>query len=325
MQTSIMPILRILQSIPDKINLREFKSLSKNEKYERLKESYKTFAVGEEIGGFETYEVSESSENAEGTVTSYSEILDMFYQNISTGWKNYSGTGWAGINGTDPKEVSFEWYDSGWSFEEADDLTHTGYQFIDINQDGTMELVVGYISSYDGSAHLCDLYTIYDNQVVHLAGSMTRESFFIGTHQDICGDGSGGAALHGTTYYHIEQGKLKAFEEYKYDGYEDEKNPYFYSNDPVLTKYENGDYHSEYYEFRNWKQITEEEYYNDGHTMLKLDLTLFSEYDPDGMETVQNTSNADWKTAYLEYLENEANYKHKSGQFALINFSDESR
>ena len=297
-----------------------YASLNPDEKKERLKKSYESFKIGEKIGGFEEYKLSENSEKNENSLASYSDVLDMFYQNISTGWNGFhSDYGFYGIDGLSSDRISYIWY----QYESNKTLSQTGYQLFDVNGDGIDELIVGVISDYDGSTSLYDIYTIYNKKLIHLASSGERDMFYIGKNHEICESGSSGAELSSNTYYHIEQGRLKAFEGYKYDGYENIENPYFYSSDPVLTKYENGDYHSEYYEFKNWKQITEHEYHNDGHSAMELNLTLFSEYTPGNTVEDVVTEQESWKNKYIEYLESTANYKHKSGQFALINLNND--
>lgn len=206
----------------------------------------------------------------------YKEVLDMFYDNISNKWNNYKGMqGMAGlINNNDIQTVSYEWYEQGWSISEGSNLSKTGYQFIDVNQDGIDELAVGAISDYDGSSYLIELYTIYNNQIIHLASSMTRDSFSLCSDKSISEYGSSGAAYGETTYYHIENGAMNAFEAYKYDRWEDKNNPYFYSNSPSIITGEG----YQYYKFNNWKHISESEYRNDGHDALKLHFIPFSDY-----------------------------------------------
>lgn len=272
----------------------------------------------ENIEEEETKDPSEDENESSGNlVDAYSEIINMFYRNISTGWADYDLDDWT-------YGISYMWYDYG----VINNLSLTGYQLLDINGDGIDELIVGEISDYNGRVSIYDIYTMYDNNVIHLAQKHERDFLDITANQEICISGSGGASYSSKTYYHIEQGKLEPIEAYKYDGFEDENNPYFYSNDPMIISYSYN-----YYEFQTWKQISADEYHSDGHGTLELNLTLFSEYNSDGIseETEVNTSQSSFSTdindyplylARLQQLANLVNDEEYLDVFEAQGFSD---
>lgn len=78
----------------------------------------------------------------------------------------------------------------------------------DLNGDGIYELATG-CQEQDGSFKLFDLYTIYNNKIIHLAASGWRDSFSIGTKNEIIEGGSSGAADGVEISYTICNGKLK--------------------------------------------------------------------------------------------------------------------
>jgi hypothetical protein len=212
---------------------------------------------------------AETTELADG----YSALLDWYHHQISTGWADYDkDRGNYGVVPSDVNDtgdmVSYMWY----RFEQPD-LTQSGYQLLDIDHDGTEELIVGVISDYDGSAAVYDVYTIRDGKPALLASGGERVDVSVGDGV-ICVSGSGGAALYIITMHHLTDGRAVPFEEYKSDYDADADAPWFYSNEPVQ-----GDWGG--YEFQNWKPISQDEFEQCGnYTMYGLSLQPFSGYTP---------------------------------------------
>lgn len=277
---------------------------------------------GENIGMLKQL-VIHAEDNKTSSEELYREVLDMYYNNISTEWiyycAGYYGSGVSydyynpfqgtitngiGINsGVGYAEVSDIWwrhsksnnlYSSG-----TQPLANTGYQFVDINSDGIDELLIGVISDYYGygnyGSNVYDLYTIYNGKIIHIANSSDRCAFSVGNGVVIT-DGSGGGLLHGTEVNRIENGKLVPFEMYRYDAWEDKDNPYFFSDEIVLKQ-------DGYYDSDNWKHITEKEYNSDIRSKYTLyseiEFVPFSDYKPSKIFKAP-----DWKRAYIDYIIN---------------------
>ena len=205
-----------------------------------------------------------NTKNASG----YSQLLDWYYNQISTEWSDYdlqkSGYGVAKSEDSDDT-VSYMW--CGY---EKPDMTNSGYQFKDINHDGVDELVVGKKEN-ENSDTIYDLYTIYDGEIVRIASSGERDKFYV-QDDTIHERGSGSAAHYGHTRYRLVDGKAVPFEHIEYNKFEDEENPFFYSNEPVASEMGG-------YEFRNMQHITEEEMNRmDYYETDDIDLQLFSDY-----------------------------------------------
>ena len=197
----------------------------------------------------------------------------MYYQYISDGWAGHKD----GVYGTE--DVTAQNYSYMWHHYAKDKtLSETGYQFIDLNNDGIDELLVSVvdISEDNYSDMVYDIYTYYNGSIVHLAASGERDAFFIGDNGEICERGSGGAFITGYDYYLIDDGSLKCSEIYLYDAYEDENQPYFYASNPDSSYYDSygGIITSK------MEHITKEKFDAgiSAHTHQKLNLTLFSEY-----------------------------------------------
>ena len=203
----------------------------------------------EKTPGSEEAEATENVENEENAAD-YSKLLEWYDNQLSDGWSNYireRGEYGAAGSGDSEYTVSSRWY----NFDPGA-MKSTGYQLIDINHDGTDELILGG-SVYDYINDIFEIYTIYDGKIVHVASSDgERQRLSVGDNI-IEKHGSSSAAVSSYIRYHLTDGKAVPFEAYKYDVHEDIVNPYFYSDEPAVSDYYD-------YEFQNWKHITEEEW-----------------------------------------------------------------
>ena len=207
----------------------------------------------------------------------YAELLDWYHHQISTGWTDYDqDLGDYGpvldnqFASQGERIVSYLWF-----HYEKPTVSEAGYQILDIDHDGVDELVVGVISEYDGEVNVIpyDLYTFYDGKPIRLVSCGERDHFSVGDGF-VSEGGSAGAAITINTMYHLKDGRLDPYEEYKYDGMEDPDNPYFYSNEPTPAEWGG-------FEFQNWKHVTEQEFEQSFNIEpFDLHLTSFSEYKP---------------------------------------------
>lgn len=76
-----------------------------------------------------------------------------------------------------------------------DDLSQIGYTIIDIDNNGTDELIIGpnYDENSDYKGMLYDMYTINENEVVHILSGMERDRYYLGSDNSIINEGSGSA------------------------------------------------------------------------------------------------------------------------------------
>lgn len=218
----------------------------------------------------------------------YSDVLDFFYNNISTNWKDFNSDYFDPENRRFPDDyISYMW----WHYESERSLDKTYYSFIDLDNDGFDELLVGTVNGEHGDS-IFDIFTYIDGKPVHLVTSAERDWYFLGKENVIGESGSSGAALSSTTYYRLENGKLQPIEKYIYDGYDTPDSPYYYADEFEYIKSEYEDYW--YYSDKNRKNITEEEFYArnkydsdsyDSDSKTIPDKFLFSEYTPSSDES----------------------------------------
>ncbi|MCR5421054.1 MAG: hypothetical protein K6E98_08615 [Lachnospiraceae bacterium] len=143
-------------------------------------------------------------------------------------------------------------------------MKSVGYAYLDINLDGVEELLIGEIAEGNLKGVVYDIYTIVDRKPAHVVTGWSRNRYYALENGMICNEGSGGAALTEWQIIDIVPNSVEMIPQYsiKYDGYENEKNPWFicYGDD-------------------EWESITEEEakdFLSRG-VYLRLDFIPFSE------------------------------------------------
>ena len=128
-------------------------------------------------------------------------------------------------------------------------LDKVGYAYRDINNDGIDELLIGEIADGDWKGIIYDIYTMVDRKPVHVVSGWDRNRYFDYEDSLIVNEYSGGANESGVIVYSLGGNTKELFMQlaFKYDGYTDEKNPWFES----YTK-ENDDI--------KWEPSTEEKF-----------------------------------------------------------------
>lgn len=192
----------------------------------------------------------------------YSDILDMFYYKISNGWNGY-------------EEVSYLF---NGVYTEVKTLSDAGYAFIDLDNDGVLELLVTSVeAAVEGMIY--DLYTYKNGTIIHLASGGERYRYYLCADNTIYYEGSGGAMLSSFKKYIIDANKdsLKLEEMVVCDGYADEKNPWYYGK-------EDCDDEMDGYNIECMKHITETEAMDiiNGYQTTDFQLYFFDSYSPQG-------------------------------------------
>ncbi len=148
-----------------------------------------------------------------------------------------------------------------------------GFAYRDISNDGVDELLVGIITDDNEPSVVYDIYTMVDRQPTLVVSGTARNSYRAMEYGGVANYFSGGAMENGLKVYIITPGTNELFLQYgvKYDGYENEKNPWFEAD----TADDEED---------KWKECTEEDYNmwieRASEQCLKLDFTPFSEIMP---------------------------------------------
>jgi hypothetical protein len=163
----------------------------------------------------------------------YPEVLAKYVTAFKEGWD---------ANKFEEEEMSPEFYSVA---QAGDPLENVGYAYVDITHDGVDELLLGEITGTDEPSVLYDVYTALDGKPVHVVSGSARDRYYTLEYGGLVNEYSGGANESGMVAYEIEPGTSNLFYQYgvKYDGYTDEKNPWFVS-----------------YSENEWEPMTEEEY-----------------------------------------------------------------
>ncbi|WP_026528108.1 hypothetical protein [Butyrivibrio sp. VCD2006] len=116
----------------------------------------------------------------------------------------------------------------------ADDkLSAIGYAYADINCDGIDELFLGEIADGDFKGVVYDVYTMVDGAPAHVISGTARNRYFNYDNDFLVNEWSGGADESGTDLLALMNNDTELVYQvgYKYDGYTDEKNPWYRSYD----------------------------------------------------------------------------------------------
>ncbi|MCD8395860.1 MAG: DUF1311 domain-containing protein [Lachnospiraceae bacterium] len=175
------------------------------------------------IGSEET-EASEKASGEEGneegnnaSVTGfaqYDEILQLYLTGLNSAWdaSEFDENGLCYLAGY---------------LSSTDEL---GYFLMDLDGDGTEELLIGQVSEEDVYLGMFyDFYTIKEEEFVQVTASAERGRFYLCMDGTIAYESSSGAFCSSNAFYTFTGTELELTEAVLYDAWEDEENPYFYS------------------------------------------------------------------------------------------------
>lgn len=152
----------------------------------------------------------------------YDEIINQYYQGMIAKWS---------MNEFNERNLC---YLAGTEMGGADNL---GYCIMDINGDGTDELLIGGINEGTYTGMFYDMYTIVDGQRVLVTTSGERDRYYVCEDYTIANEGSGGALNSVYGYYELVSGQLKLKEGVFLDGYDHPENPWFYTTTNIADDY----------------------------------------------------------------------------------------
>ena len=106
-----------------------------------------------------------------------------------------------------------------------------GYTYYDVNADGIDELLIGEIAEGNWKGVIYDIYTMVNRKPQHVISGGERNRYYVCDDSFICNEYSSGALESGIRVYNLVENSTELFPQvnFKYDGYENPKNPYFLS------------------------------------------------------------------------------------------------
>ena len=108
-------------------------------------------------------------------------------------------------------------------------LDKVGYIYYDVNGDGIDELIIGEIAQGNWKGVIYDMYTMVNRIPKHVMSGGSRNRYYVCDDTFICNEYSGGAKESGYMIYNLVENSTELFLQvgFKYDEYENSKNPYF--------------------------------------------------------------------------------------------------
>lgn len=104
-----------------------------------------------------------------------------------------------------------------------------GYLLLDLDGNGTPELLFGENHDDDWNGIIYNIYTISDGALVHVADGWERNRYYLCENGCIANEGSGGASESVYCYYTFDGSALKPVEAVVYDASANPEHPWFYT------------------------------------------------------------------------------------------------
>ncbi|MCR5343332.1 MAG: hypothetical protein K6E70_08220 [Butyrivibrio sp.] len=141
-------------------------------------------------------------------IDSYNYVMEQQNQSYNFG-NDYSGSS---LVLRDNKENSFMKTGSYYEMDYNFDLHNVGYTYVDLDSDGTYEMLFGVMhdsdSEWSNGSVFERAFALVDGKVVKICEGGSRESFWLGSDGYIYNYGSGGAAYWGTERMHFDVAEI---------------------------------------------------------------------------------------------------------------------
>lgn len=121
-------------------------------------------------------------------------------------------------------------------YYEGNPLENVGFGFVDLDNDGRWELIIGAIMNAETDPAVFEIWTLVDGEPVMLAQGGTRNRYVLQYVEEdrmwyVVNEGSGSAFNHATYYLMLNEGKFEVVQGIVYDAHADEENPWFIAYD----------------------------------------------------------------------------------------------
>ena len=121
-------------------------------------------------------------------------------------------------------------------YYEGNPLENVGFGFVDMDNDGRWELIIGAILNAETDPAVFEIWTLVDGEPVMLAQGGTRNRYVLQYVEEdrmwyAVNEGSGSAFNHATYYLMLNEGKFEVVQGIVFDAQADEENPWFMTYD----------------------------------------------------------------------------------------------
>ena len=122
------------------------------------------------------------------------------------------------------------------AYYEGNPLENVGFGFVDLDNDGYWELIIGAIQDAETEPAVFEIWTQVDGEPVMLAQAGARIQYVLQYVEEdnmwyVANEGSGSAINHVTCYLMLNEGKFEIVQGIVYDATADEENPWFLTYD----------------------------------------------------------------------------------------------
>ena len=134
-----------------------------------------------------------------------------------------------------------EYFDNGLSalpyyYYEGNPLENVGFGFVDLDNDGHWELIIGAILNAEQDPAVFEIWTLVDGEPVMLAQGGSRNRYVLEYVEEdnmwyVVNEASNSAFNHATHYLMLNEGKLEVVQGIVFDASADEHNPWFMTYD----------------------------------------------------------------------------------------------
>ena len=146
-------------------------------------------------------------------IDSYNDVMQ--YQNQSYDFSKSATV--SSLVYSEPNDADVITVGSYFEMDYNFDLNNVGYTYVDLDSDGTFELIFGVLTDADADwipeDYFERAFALVDGKAVHFVEGGSRVLFWLGSDGYIYETGSGGAAYSGTWKYHFDKSELKLSED----------------------------------------------------------------------------------------------------------------
>ena len=121
-------------------------------------------------------------------------------------------------------------------YYEGNPLDNVGFGFVDLDNDGRLELIIGAVLNAETEPVVFEIWTLVDGEPVMLAQGSSRNRYVLQYVEEdrmwyVVNEGSNGAANSATHYLMLQDGKFEVVQGIVFDALADEENPWFMTYD----------------------------------------------------------------------------------------------
>ena len=121
-------------------------------------------------------------------------------------------------------------------YYEGNPLNNVGFDFVDLDNDGHLELIIGAILNAEQDPAVFEIWTLVDGKPVMLAQGGSRNRYVLEYVEEdrmwyVVNEASNSAFNHATYYLMLNDGKLEVTQGIVFDASADEQNPWFLTYD----------------------------------------------------------------------------------------------